>query len=101
MTEHKLKTLTKDAACGVVPGLYVSIRKLAGGSLAKYFVLKVRSAGRSLNLGRYPAMSLAEAFAKASDWRQKVADGIDPVAEEKAKRAALSKPPQATDDSVL
>ena len=74
MTERKLKTLTKDAACGVVPGLYVSIRKLADGSLAKYFVLKVRSTGRSLNLGRYPAMSLAEAFAKASDWRQKVAD---------------------------
>lgn len=46
-------------------------------------------------------MSLAEAFAKASDWRQKMADGIDPVAEEKAKRAALSKTPQATDDSVL
>lgn len=101
MTERKLKTLTKDTACGVVPGLYVSIRKLADGSLAKYFVLKVRSTGRSLNLGRYPAMSLAEAFAKASDWRQKMADGIDPVAEEKAKRAALSKTPQATDDSVL
>lgn len=90
MTERKLKTLTKDTACGVVPGLYVSIRKLADGTLAKYFVLKIRSPKRSMNLGRYPSMSLAEAFSKAADWRQKVADGIDPVAEEKAKRAAVS-----------
>lgn len=37
MTERKLKTLTKETACGVVPGLYVSPRSLADGTKAKYF----------------------------------------------------------------
>lgn len=39
LTAIRLKTLEKDTACGVVPGLYATVRKLADGSFAKYFVL--------------------------------------------------------------
>ena len=42
LTAIRLKTLEKVTACGVVPGLYVTVRKLADGSFAKYFVLKDR-----------------------------------------------------------
>ena len=42
LTAIRLKTLEKDTACGVVPGLYATVRKLADGSFAKYFVLKDR-----------------------------------------------------------
>lgn len=91
MTERKLKTLTKETACGVVPGLYVSPRSLADGTKAKYFLLRMKQIGRVFTLGKYPAMSLSEAFAKAADWREKALKGIDPAAEEKVLKASLSK----------
>ena len=93
MTERKLKTLTKDCACGVVPGLVVSIRTLSDGTIAKYFLLRVRKIGRVFALGKYPSMTLSEAFAKAADWKEKIAQGIDPAEEEKAKAKVLSKTP--------
>lgn len=105
MTEKRLRALKKDAACGVVPGLYAILRPLKDGSSAKYFVLKSRTLGRTFSLGRYPDMSLAEAFKKAAEWREKIAAGIDPAAEERAARQALrarpEEPPQAPADTVL
>ena len=40
MTDKKLKTLKKDAACGIVPCLMVTVRTLKDGSIARYFVLR-------------------------------------------------------------
>ncbi len=76
--------LEKTTACGVVPGLIVKEAKLSDGSIAKYFVLREPSIKRMFTLGCYPKMSLAEAFRKASEWKEKIAMGIDPLAEEKA-----------------
>lgn len=91
MTEKRLRRLTSTTSCGVVPGFYVKVVKLKDGSLAKYFVLRERSLGRMLTLGKYPEMTLAAAFEKAKAWKAKVALGIDPSLEEKKAREALRK----------
>ena len=39
MTDKRLKALTADASCGIVPGLYVGVRKLKDGTYARYFVV--------------------------------------------------------------
>lgn len=81
MTDKRLKALTKETACGVVPGLIVTVRKRADGSLGKYFVLRYQSNGKTAkyNLGAYPQMSLAQAFEKAKAWREQLDAGIDPA----------------------
>lgn len=78
LTAIRLKTLEKDTACGVVPGLYVTVRKLADGSFAKYFVLKDRKQKRSYTIGKFPDISLSEAFTKAAEWRDLILKGDDP-----------------------
>ena len=77
ISEKKIKTLQKSSACGVVPGLWVKVVPLKNGELAKYFVLRERSINRTFNLGKYPDMSLAEAFKKAAEWKEKVKQGVD------------------------
>lgn len=62
---------------------------LKNGESAKYFVLRERSINRTFTLGKYPDMSLAEAFKKAAEWKEKVKQGIDPVKEEKERRDVL------------
>ena len=78
LTAIRLKTLEKDTACGVVPGLYLTVRKLADGSFAKYFVLKDRKQKRSYTIGKFPDISLSEAFTKAAEWRDLILKGDDP-----------------------
>ena len=75
MTEKRLRSLTKSTACGVVPGFWVSVKKLKDGSYRKYFVLRERTIGRFFTLGAYPELSLAEAFKKAIVWKDKIAQG--------------------------
>lgn len=91
ITEKQLKTLTKTTACGVVPGLTVKVKELSDGSIAKYFVLREQSIKRVFTLGQYPKMSLAEAFKKAKEFREKLAKGIDPSIEEKEIKKSLSR----------
>ena len=91
MTEKRLRALTKTTACGGVPGLIVRVVKLKDGSLAKYFVLRETTINRIFTLGRYPQISLAEAFKKATEWKVKIQQGIDPSEEEKALKASLRK----------
>lgn len=91
ITEKQLKTLTKTTACGVVPGLTVKVKELSDGSVAKYFVLREQSIKRVFTLGQYPKMSLAEAFKKAKEFREKLSKGIDPSIEEKEIKKSLSR----------
>ena len=49
MTDKKLKTITKDTACGIVTGLMASVRTLKDGSIARYFVLRYQKEGKQLN----------------------------------------------------
>lgn len=83
MTDKKLKTITKDTACGIVPGLMASVRTLKDGSIARYFVLRYQKDGKQVkyNLGVYPQMTLAQAFTKAKEWRDKLDAGENPQQE--------------------
>lgn len=102
MTDKRLKSLEADAACGVVPGLSVRVRKLSDGSLRKYFVLRFQSGKlvRILSIGNYPEMSLTDAFKKAQVWRDKLTEGIDPVEEEKARLQALKTAEERAEDEA-
>ena len=100
MTEKQLKALTKTKACGGVPGLVVRVVQLKDGSWAKYFVLRESTINRIFTLGRYPQMSLADAFKKAAEWKVKIQQGIDPSEEEKALKASLRKKSDIRDDRL-
>ena len=100
MTEKQLKAVTKTRACGGVPGLVVKVVKLKDGSLAKYFILRESTINRIFTLGRYPQMSLADAFKKAAEWKVKIKRGIDPSEEEKALKASLRKKSTSGDDRL-
>lgn len=100
MTEKKLRTLTKDCACGVVPGMYVRVRTLSDGTIGRYFVLIDRATKRVFPLGRYPKLSLSDAFKKAAEWKELVKNGINPLEEEKKKQQVLSKTPDTNKITV-
>lgn len=73
---------------GGVAGLRLQIT-LAG---TKSWVLRttVGDRRRVIGLGPYPEVSLAEARDKAREAKRKIAEGIDPIEERKAVRAALA-----------
>lgn len=68
-------------------GLYLELTK-AGG---RYWRLKYRMAGieRRVALGVYPAVSLKEARLRAAGERERLAAGLDPLAERKMHKAQL------------
>lgn len=74
-------------AVGGVSGLLLQVTP----SGAKTWLLrtKVGSKRRSIGLGGFPDVSLAEARRKAQEYKEKIALGIDPVEERKAARRAL------------
>lgn len=100
MTEKQLKATVKTTACGGVPGLVLKVTKLKDGTMAKYFILRESTLNRIFTLGRYPQMSLAEAFKKAAEWKAKIKQGIDPSEEEKALKASLRKKSAQSDDRL-
>ena len=71
---------------GVVPGLALQVR---GNS--RSWILRVRIVGktRDIGLGGYPDVTLAMAREKARTLREQVRQGIDPLEERRAQRAAL------------
>ena len=73
---------------GGVPGLHLQLTPKDGRS----WVLraKVGPARRDIGLGGFPAVTLAQARDKARDARNKIDQGIDPIEERKAAKAALA-----------
>lgn len=73
-------------AVGGVAGLVLQVR---GGGAA--WVLRVMIGGRrrEMGLGGYPSVTLTEARDKARACRAKIDQGVDPIAERRAARAAL------------
>jgi len=70
-------------------GLYLQVSKGKEG-INKSWVLRYKFAGRVREMGLGPVadLSLGDARKKAADYRNQVRDGIDPIAERKAERAA-------------
>ena len=75
-------------AVGTVPGLLLQCTP----SGARTWLLRtlIGAKRRSIGLGGYPAVSLADAIRKAREAKDKIQVGIDPVEERKAARAALA-----------
>ena len=73
---------------GGVPGLHMQLTPKRGRS----WVLraKVGEARRDIGLGGFPAVTLSQAREKARDAREMISQGIDPIEERKAARAALA-----------
>lgn len=73
---------------GGVPGLILQVSP--GG--AKSWILRTLIGGRrrAIGLGGYPEVGLAEARDRARAAKAKVREGIDPIEERKAARAALA-----------
>lgn len=84
----EVKRLTTPGlyAVGGVAGLHLQVTK----SGARSWILRATIGGkrRDLGLGGYPDVTLALAREKARDTREKIAQGIDPVAERQRLRSA-------------
>jgi len=87
-------TETGRYAVGGVSGLHLEISK----SGARSWILRVLVGGkrRDIGLGGYPTVKLAKARDSARDAKEKIAEGIDPVAEKRQLRGALRKAQQLT-----
>lgn len=74
-------------AVGGVSGLLLQVT--AGGSKQWMLRTVVGAKRRTIGLGGYPEVSLAEARERAREAKRKIASGTDPVEERKAVKAAL------------
>lgn len=74
-------------AVGGVAGLHLQVAK--GGSRSWILRTTVGSKRRDIGLGGYPDVPLALARDKARTLREKIGDGIDPIAEREEARQAL------------
>ncbi|UYG01758.1 integrase arm-type DNA-binding domain-containing protein [Halomonas sp. LR3S48] len=85
----EVKRLTEPGlyAVGGVAGLHLQVAKTG----ARSWVLRatVGAKRRDIGLGGYPDTPLASAREKAREAREKIQQGIDPVAERRALRSAL------------
>lgn len=73
---------------GIVAGLRLQIT--AAGTKSWVLRVMIGDRRRVLGLGAYPEVGLAEARDKAREAKRKIAEGIDPIEERKAVRAALA-----------
>lgn len=89
MSAVEVRRLSKPGfhAVGGVPGLLLQVTD----SGSKSWVLRtmVGDRRRGFGLGGFPEISLSVARDKARELREKIRQGIDPIAEKKAARAAL------------
>jgi len=74
-------------AVGGVAGLYLQLTPNGAGS----WVLRVKYGGkrRSIGLGPYPELKLADAYAAAREAKSLIAEGVDPIAKRRADAEAL------------
>ena len=87
----EVKRLTKPGrhAVGGVPGLLLVVKETGSASWILRTVIGEKR--RSIGLGGYPEITLAAARARARVAKEKIAQGIDPVEERKARKRALIK----------
>lgn len=89
LTAIEVKRITKPGthAVGGVPGLLLQVTKTG----AKSWILRAWVGGkrREIGLGGFPGVTLAQAQEKARKKKEQIEQGIDPVEERRAARAAL------------
>lgn len=70
-------------------GLYLLPKKEEGGSHGWRFDYSFEGKRKTLSLGIYPTVGLADARVKAKEFRKKIAEGINPSEERKDKRKKI------------
>jgi integrase len=85
----KLRTINEPGRYHDGRGLYLQVSNISGGN-TRSWVLRymLNGVARHLGLGSCNDFTLAEARERARKARQQIADGVDPVAEREAQRAA-------------
>ncbi len=78
LTALQVKKLSEPGYYADGGGLYLQVAR--GGSKSWIFKFKVAGKAREMGLGSVNTFSLAEARERAREQRQKLADGIDPIA---------------------
>jgi integrase len=78
LTALQVKKLSEPGYYADGGGLYLQVAR--GGSKSWIFKFKVAGKSREMGLGSVNTFSLAEARERAREQRQKLADGIDPIA---------------------
>lgn len=81
LTDRTCKTSTNVGLLGDGGGLYLGIK--TSGSRSWSFIWKSSGKRHELGLGPYPAISLAKARVLATEHREAIADGRNPIAERK------------------
>ena len=81
LTATGVKALRKPGRHSDGDGMHLFISKTGGKSWVQRMTIEGRR--RDLGLGGYPTVSLAQARKRASDIREAVGNGIDPVAEKR------------------
>lgn len=95
MSALEVKRLSQPGmyAVGGVPGLHLQVLPGGGKTWLLRVTVGVTASGKQrrseIGLGGYPAVTLQQARDKAREVREKIARGIDPIAERKAARSAL------------
>lgn len=84
-----VKNLLKEGlhAVGGVSGLYLSVN--AKGARSWILRTKVGEKRSDIGLGSYPSISLAMAQAKATETKELIKKGIDPIAERKLRKVLV------------
>jgi integrase len=87
LTVAKVKTLTVPGRYADGDGLLLEV----SSAKSRSWLLRVQQNGRrrDIGLGSLKVMSLAEARERARDYRKKIAQGIDPVAERQAAQKVV------------
>jgi integrase len=110
LTDVKVRHVKTPGRYSDGEGLYLQVTRASGGAaLNRSWVLRVRvrvldaqgtlrSHAREMGLGRFPAVGLAEARAKAKSARALAEHGEDPIA---AKRAAIRAKLSARQEAAL
>ena len=87
LTHAKVKALKTPGRHGDGGGLYLNVAK--GGSKSWVQRIAIDRRRRDVGLGGFPAVSLAKARERASQNRDAIADGRDPVAEKRTLKPAM------------
>jgi integrase len=92
LSAKKIAKLTAEGRYhdALVPGLYLQVTKTNNGGTARSWLLRYELNGRErmMGLGSAAIFNLAEARQRARAARQQLADGIDPLVQRHAARAA-------------
>ena len=94
LSHVKIAKLSQPGMWGDGDGLWLFATALKSGSLSRRFVFRYRVKGRygEVPIGPWPSVTLADARARAAEFRAMIARGDDPAGERKAAKGKARTP---------